>query len=177
VSSAFVGVGANLGDPLAQVRWALRELGALGAVWPSSLYRTEPLGDPDQPWFINAVARIETRLPPLELLLELKQLERRAGRPLEHSRWAPRLLDLDLLLVGGQILDAPGLRLPHPAFHLRRFVLEPLAEISPELEDPRTGICVREILRTLNDPLRVVRLAADGSAEGAERSDTPPHVQ
>jgi len=166
MTTAFIGVGANLGDPCAQVCAALRSLCELGSVSASSLYYTEPLGDPAQPWFVNAVAQLETSSEPLHLLRELKRLEQRAGRPTERERWVPRLLDLDLLLFGELVLETPELNIPHASFHRRRFVLEPLVELAPSLRDPRSGMCVREILRTLNDPLRVVRLSK-GDAEAA----------
>lgn len=158
---AYVGLGANLGNPWAQVQRALIELAAWGPLRASSLYRTEPLGDPGQPWYVNAVAELETDLTPQALLERLQWLERRFGRAACEARWAPRLLDLDLLLYGTQVLTGPGLRVPHPGFHRRRFVLEPLAELAPELRDPRTGKSVLELLRGLDDRLRVEKSSLD----------------
>ena len=155
---AYIGLGANLADPLAQVAAALRELARWGPLRASSLYRTEPLGDPRQPWYINAVAELTLGPPPMELLRSLKRLERRAGRPAGAARWAPRILDLDLLLYGNRRIQAPELQVPHPRFHQRRFVLEPLVELAPELRDPRNGRTVRELLAALDDPLRVEKL-------------------
>ncbi len=126
----------------------------------SSLYRSEPLGDPDQPWYVNAVAELRTTLGPVELLEALQALERAAGRPAasRRERWAPRVLDLDLLLYGSRRVSTPALTLPHPGWRARRFVLEPLAEIAPGLRDPRTGLPVERLLGDLDDPLRCERM-------------------
>jgi 2-amino-4-hydroxy-6-hydroxymethyldihydropteridine diphosphokinase len=153
-----VGVGSNQDDPRRQVERALEALGTLGAVRASSLYRSEPLGDPAQPWYVNAVAELRTALPPRELLEALHGLERAAGRPAERARWSPRVLDLDLLLYDAAEIDEPGLVVPHPGLARRRFVLVPLAEIAPEAVDPRSGRSARELLATLDDPLALEKL-------------------
>jgi 2-amino-4-hydroxy-6-hydroxymethyldihydropteridine diphosphokinase len=104
----------------------------------SSLYRTAPVGEPDQPDFINAVVQIETALDPLEVLDALLAIERRHGR-VRSRRNAPRTLDLDLLLYDDRTIDTPGLQLPHPRMHERAFVLLPLAEIAPDASIPGRG--------------------------------------
>ncbi len=138
---AYVGIGANLDDPAAQVRGAFAALAALPETHllkRSSLYRTEPQGLRAQPTFINAVAEVETRLPPAELLEALHRIEASAGR--ERSfRNAPRTLDLDLLLYGGERIDRHGLVVPHPRMHERAFVLVPLLEIVPDASIPGVG--------------------------------------
>ena len=156
--TAYIGLGANLGEPAARLRWALAELAHAGPTRASSLYRSEPLGEPGQPWFVNAVAEHRTRRPARELLDWLQTLERRAGRPPERARWAARVLDLDLLLYGDWEIRAPGLIIPHEGLAERRFVLEPLAELAPEALDPRTGRSARDLLAALDDPLRVEKL-------------------
>ena len=157
-----------------QLEAALREMANWGPLRCSSFYRTEPLGDPNQPWYVNAAAELETPESPVALLGRLRLLEQLAGRPPDRPRWTPRLLDLDLLLLGDVILNTPELRLPHQGFHLRRFVLQPLAELAPEVRDPRSGISARELLRTLDDPLRVEKLFSIQSKSG---SMSPVEVQ
>ncbi len=156
------------------MRDALEALGQLGALRASSLYRSAPLGDPAQPWFVNAVAELRTDLGPEVLLRALQAIERRAGRPRRRLRWAARVLDLDLLLYDALILRRSGLRIPHPEFHLRRFVLEPLAEIAPAARDPRTGACAAELLAALDDPLPVEKLPGRCPDAGPEDLDLVP---
>jgi len=139
--TAYIGLGANLNDPAAQVEYALAELERLHAttlVARSSLYASAPVGYVDQPDFINAVAQIETALAPRALLAALLDIEHRRGR--ERSfRNAPRTLDLDLLLYGDAHFHEEGLTLPHPRMTERAFVLLPLTEIAPELDIPGRG--------------------------------------
>lgn len=138
---AFVALGSNLDDPAAQVGHAFGELDALPGtrlVAHSSLYRSAPWGYADQPDFINAVAEIETRLEPRQLLEMLLDIEHRRGRVREFLN-APRVLDLDLLLYNGLIHHEHGLTLPHPRMHERAFVLQPLAEIAPDCLIPGQG--------------------------------------
>lgn len=139
--TAFIGLGANLGEPEAQVRTAIAALGKLPKtrlVRASSLYRSAPVGYANQPDFVNAVAEIETELGPAALLEELLKIEVRLGRARTFPN-APRTLDLDLLLYGAQIVAEPGLTVPHPRMHERAFVLAPLAEIAPEAVVPGKG--------------------------------------
>jgi 2-amino-4-hydroxy-6-hydroxymethyldihydropteridine diphosphokinase len=144
---AFIGLGANLGDPESQVRRAIQALGKLPRtrlLAASSLYRSEPVGVGKQPDFVNAVAEIETALSARSLLEELLTAEARFGRE-RPSPGAPRTLDLDLLLYGDQVVEDPGLVVPHPRMHERAFVLLPLAEIAAEISIPRRG-SVRTLL-------------------------------
>ena len=139
--TAFIGLGANLGEPESQVRRAIAELGKLPEtrlMASSSLYRSAPVGVGEQPHFINAVARIETTLGPRSLLEELLAAEARFGRA-RPSPGAPRTLDLDLLLYGDRVIAEPGLVVPHPRMHERAFVLLPLAEVAAELVIPGRG--------------------------------------
>ena len=138
---AFVALGANLADPVAQVRAALEALTRLPdsrLLRASSLYRTAPVGIHGQPDFINAVAALETSLAPQALLAALFSIEAQFGRRRDY-RHAPRTLDLDLLLYEGETLDTPDLQLPHPRMHLRAFVLAPLLEIAPDCAIPGRG--------------------------------------
>jgi len=154
----LVGAGANLGEPSERLRWAvgeLRPLLLLEAV--SSLYRTEPVGRSGQPDFLNLVCAGTTSLCPEALLEGLLAIERAAGR-VRTERNAPRILDLDLLGLGDLVLEAPGLTLPHPRLHERRFVLEPLVEIAPEWVHPVLGATARELLGRLQPGPRVERL-------------------
>jgi 2-amino-4-hydroxy-6-hydroxymethyldihydropteridine diphosphokinase len=136
VTIAYVGLGSNLGDREATVRHAAELIGARRL---SKLYETEPWGLVDQPQFVNAVAEVETRLDARGLLHELLDVERRLGRERSGPRWGPRTIDLDLLLFGDEVLDEPGLVVPHPYLHERLFVMEPLADLDPTLEIPGRG--------------------------------------
>ena len=105
----------------------------------SRFRETEPVGVRDQPRFLNGAAAVDTELPPRELLEVLLGIERELGRVRDGTRWGPRTIDLDLLLYGGEMVDEPGLRVPHPRLHERRFALEPLAELDPDAVVPGAG--------------------------------------
>ena len=141
MNTAYVALGANLGDPAATVLAAFAALANLPesrVTHGSSLYRTAPVGLTDQPEFVNAVAQMETTLAPEALLEALFDIEERFGR-VRAEKNGPRTLDLDLLLYNDQFIDLPSLTLPHPRLHLRAFVLQPLAEIAPQLVIPGRG--------------------------------------
>jgi 2-amino-4-hydroxy-6-hydroxymethyldihydropteridine diphosphokinase len=141
MNTAYIALGANLGDPVATVLAAFGALANLNesrVVHTSSLYRTAPVGNTEQPEFINAVAALETTLAPEALLDALLDVEQRFGR-IRAEKNGPRTLDLDLLLYNDLELELPRLTLPHPRLHLRAFVLLPLAEISPKMQLPRRG--------------------------------------
>jgi 2-amino-4-hydroxy-6-hydroxymethyldihydropteridine diphosphokinase len=144
---AYVGLGANVGEPRRQLEAAIDELGKLsapGRFLASRLYRSAPLGYLDQPDFLNAVARVDTRLAPEALLAELQAIEARHGRERPFAN-APRTLDLDLLLYADRVVNAPALVLPHPRMHERAFVLKPLLEIAPDVVVPGRG-AARDLL-------------------------------
>lgn len=140
---AAIGLGANLGDAVATLVDAIAALDRLPLtrlLRASRLYRTPAWGRTDQPDFINAVALVDTELEARALLDALLDIERGFGRVrIEGERWGPRVLDLDLLLFGDALIDAPGLRVPHPHLHERAFALLPLAEIAPQLVIPGIG--------------------------------------
>jgi 2-amino-4-hydroxy-6-hydroxymethyldihydropteridine diphosphokinase len=141
--TVFVGLGANLGHRRETIDAALALLASedgLELVAASALRETEPVGVEDQPRFLNGVAGVTTVLPPRQLLDRLLAIECRLGRVRSVGpRFGPRTIDLDLLLYGDEIIDEPGLVVPHPRLHERRFALEPLAELDPSLEIPRHG--------------------------------------
>ena len=138
---AYVGLGANLGAREETLRRALELLAAADGVSllaVSQLRETEPVGVVDQPSFLNGAVALETTHTPRELLDLLLTIEASLGR-VREERWGPRTVDLDLLVYGDEVVDAPGLRVPHPHLHERRFALEPLAELAPELDVPGRG--------------------------------------
>ncbi len=156
--SAFIGVGSNLDEPVSRVRGALVELDRLPATRLSrcsSLYRTAPVGYPDQPDFINAVAAIETGLDPQRLLAALLEIEQRHGR-VRSLRDAPRTLDLDVLLYGDRVIEEQGLSIPHPRMHQRAFVLVPLAEIVPGILIPGRGRAAELLAKIAIDGVSLV---------------------
>lgn len=132
----YIGLGSNLDEPRQQLEAALKALaqvpGTKVAV-VSPLYASDPLGPPDQPRYVNAVAALDTDLAPLELLDALQTIELEQGRVRKDERWGPRTLDLDILLFGDHLIDEPRLRVPHYHLHARAFVLYPLADLAPQL--------------------------------------------
>ncbi|HVT35388.1 MAG TPA: 2-amino-4-hydroxy-6-hydroxymethyldihydropteridine diphosphokinase [Nevskiaceae bacterium] len=160
---AYIGLGANLGDPPRQLRAALAGIGAsdgVELVAQSPFYRSAPLGPAAQPDYCNAACAVRTSLPPLDLFARLLAIERAAGRVRDGARWGPRTLDLDLLVYEGVVMDTLQLRLPHPEIARRNFVLAPLADLAPDLHIDGQGE-VRALLRAAgndglarwNDPL------------------------
>jgi len=143
MTRTFVGLGANLEDPRGRIERAIELLAAedgIELVAVSSLRETDPVGYKEQPRFLNGAAELRTSLGARELLDRLLAVERRLGRVRgEGPRFGPRTIDLDLLLYGDELIDEPGLEIPHPRLHERRFALEPLAELDPALEVPGRG--------------------------------------
>jgi 2-amino-4-hydroxy-6-hydroxymethyldihydropteridine diphosphokinase len=148
--SAFIGIGANLGERERSIQDALRLLEAhagIEVVAVSRIRETDPVGVVDQPRFLNAAAKVRTTLAPRVLLDRLLGIERELGR-VRVERYGPRTIDLDLLVYGDEVVEEPGLRVPHPRLHERRFVLEPLNDLDPGLLVPGLGE-VRALLAKL----------------------------
>ncbi|HLY73125.1 MAG TPA: 2-amino-4-hydroxy-6-hydroxymethyldihydropteridine diphosphokinase [Planctomycetota bacterium] len=139
---AYIGLGSNLGDRRAMIAGALERLHPRRV---SAIVETDPVGRTDQPRFLNTVAEIQTSLPSAKLLDTLLDLERGLGR-IRSLRWGPRTIDLDLLLYGDDLVKTELLSVPHPELHRRRFVLEGLAELCPDLAVPGLGRTVRQLL-------------------------------
>lgn len=146
---AFLSLGSNLGDRAENLRTAIGQLEAAGRlVARSAMYETQPVDVPNQPWFLNCVVAVETELGPRELLNLALRIEAAMGRLRMREKGA-RNIDIDVVLFGDLVIDEPGLRIPHRAMHQRRFVLEPLVEIAPEVRHPEIGKSMRELLAEL----------------------------
>ena len=147
VKRAYLSLGSNLGKPDKNLEQALAllENNEIRVVARSSIYETEPQDVVDQPWFLNMAVACETRLFPLQLLAATRKVEREMGRVRRVPR-GPRIIDIDILLFGSAVIDTPRLTIPHPRMLDRRFVLEPLLEIAPDLHHPVTKRPLRESL-------------------------------
>ena len=154
----FIGIGSNLGDTIGNCKIALDEIGNFAEIVRiSSLYETEPVGNEDQPNFINSVVEINTDLSPHGLLTHLKSIEDKLGR-VRGEKWGPRVIDLDIIFYDDLVIKDDDLIIPHPRAHLRRFVLEPICEIAPEFIHPELEISILELLEKLGDSKVVIKL-------------------
>ena len=156
--TAFVGIGSNLGNKIENCVDAIRKISDFATISAiSSMYETEPVGNEGQPSFINCAVKIETDLSPYDLVLSLQSIENILGRE-RVQKWGPRTIDLDILFYDDLVIESDELTIPHPRAHLRRFVLEPLSEIAPDLVHPTFNFSVSKLLEGLNDSKFVVKL-------------------
>jgi len=154
--TAYIGVGSNIGNKLSNCKNGINALTKTKEIqikeW-SRFYKTEPVDYKDQDWFINAVVKIETTLDPFQLFKKLKRIERDAGRVDGCVRFGPRILDLDIVLFDDFVTNSPGLIIPHPRMHKRRFVLKPICDIDPKIVHPVFKKEVQNLLDVLVDVL------------------------
>jgi 2-amino-4-hydroxy-6-hydroxymethyldihydropteridine diphosphokinase len=152
----YLSLGSNLGDRAANLSLAIEQLRTLGEIEKvSSFYETEPVEFAAQPWFLNCAVELDTEKMPKQLLSGILDVEQQMGRRRTQKK-GPRAIDIDILLFGNSIIDTKGLTVPHPAMHERRFVLEPLAEIAPDVRHPVFKQTIRE-LRDALPPGQAVR--------------------
>lgn len=156
---AFVSLGSNVGDRVANLRAAIERIGNLGEVIAtSSIYETEPVEFLAQPWFLNCVVKLATEKMPKQLLAAILTIEKEMGRQ-RHQKKGPRTIDIDILLFGNSVVETQGLTIPHPSMHERRFVLEPMSEIAPDVRHPVFKQRMRELLEALPAGQVVKRLS------------------
>jgi 2-amino-4-hydroxy-6-hydroxymethyldihydropteridine diphosphokinase len=150
--NVYLSLGSNVGDRTKNLRDAIAALRKAGinVTHISSMYETEPVDYLDQPWFVNLAVEAETELAPSALLEILRGIETQMGSKKLITK-GPRLIDMDILLYGNEVIDTPELQVPHPRLHLRRFVLEPLAELAPNVRHPISGLSVSEMLTRTPD--------------------------
>ena len=160
-TDAYIALGSNQGDREQNLLQAVAEIGKLPdsrVTGLSPFYETSPVGVTDQPAFCNAVLRLSTYLPPVELLLHLQMIENKVFKRSRSIRWGPRTIDLDLLLYANLVIASDDLTIPHPRMSERRFVLEPLCALAPELIHPVLGSTVAELLSALRSTESVVQI-------------------
>jgi 2-amino-4-hydroxy-6-hydroxymethyldihydropteridine diphosphokinase len=156
----YLSLGSNLGDRAANLKSAIERLRDFGeVVATSAFYETEPVEVTAQPWFLNCAVKLETEKMPRQLLAGILNIEHEMGRERKQKK-GPRLIDIDILLFGNSIIELPGLTVPHPAMHERRFVLEPLAEIAPEVRHPVLKKNILELREALPKGQAVKKLLA-----------------
>lgn len=159
---AYIGIGSNLGKKKENYLEALTRIAKIPRsriTRESSLYESEPLGDSKE-WYVNGVVQIETELGPELLLRNVKNIERAMGRKKVRKRWTARIIDIDILLLDGLVLEKRSLKVPHPEMHKRKFVLVPLSEIAPQLIHPVLRKTISELLVSVKDDKKVSLMRA-----------------
>ncbi len=160
---AYLSLGSNIGDREGNLREGARRLGAIGRVAAvSSFYETEPVEFTEQPWFLNCAVALETELTPQELMTAILGIEKAMGRQRVQKK-GPRMIDIDILLLGNAVLDTAEVTIPHPAMHERRFVLEPLVEIASEARHPVLNKTIRELRDALPSGATVRKLKSQAT--------------
>ncbi len=160
MTTVYIGIGSNLGDRRGNCLEAVERIGKMPdcrMTGCSDWYLTKPVGVEDQEWFVNGVASLTVEVSPQVLLRRVLDIEADMGR-VRRELWGPRIIDLDILLFGREIIQEENLKVPHPLMHLRRFVLEPLVKLVPDLIHPGLGVSMMELLRRLPDDGQVVTL-------------------
>jgi 2-amino-4-hydroxy-6-hydroxymethyldihydropteridine diphosphokinase len=151
---AYISIGSNIGDKIQNCRRGVEGLAAGGKtklIKHSRFYRTSPVDYEDQDWFVNAVVEVATSLRPQALLNEIKRIQAGAGRKTEPIRFGPRVLDLDIIFYDDAVIKSPGLEIPHPRMHKRRFVLQPMCDIDPFIIHPVFKKNLRKLLDEIED--------------------------
>ena len=159
MKKVYIGIGSNLGDKRNNCLRAialLKQIPHCESIEHSGLYMTEPVGVEDQGWYVNGVASLTTALSAQALLRALLSIESRMGR-IRRKKWDSRIIDLDILIFDREVIQEEHLRIPHPLMHARKFVLEPMTELAPELIHPILGVSISELLRKLPEDGQVVR--------------------
>jgi 2-amino-4-hydroxy-6-hydroxymethyldihydropteridine diphosphokinase len=159
MKTVYIGIGSNMGDPLKNCNDSVKrivELENCKIISVSSFYLTEPFGMTEQDWYINGAVSLETGLSAFDLINKLSEMEASMGR-VRKIKWGPRVIDLDILLFGHDIIDSERLMVPHPLMHLRRFVLAPMAELAPDLIHPVIGKSMTELLRSIPEDNQIIK--------------------
>jgi 2-amino-4-hydroxy-6-hydroxymethyldihydropteridine diphosphokinase len=165
--TVYLSLGSNLGDRARNLQDAIERLRSLGEVAAvSSFYETEPVGDLHQSWFLNCAVMLRTEKMPRQLLAAVMAIEQALGRKRTVAK-GPRTIDIDIILFGRVVVDVPSLMIPHPAMHERRFVLQPLAEIAPEVRHPIFHRTIHELLEDLPLGAPQVRKLDDKATGGS----------
>ncbi|MBW1861736.1 MAG: 2-amino-4-hydroxy-6-hydroxymethyldihydropteridine diphosphokinase [Deltaproteobacteria bacterium] len=158
MNTAYIGIGSNLGDKRLNCLKAIKmieQIPGCELTGRSDLYLTKPVGVKGQDWYVNGVASISTRRTAQNLLKGLLAVEKHMGR-VRREQWAPRIIDLDILIFGEEIISEEYLKVPHPLLHLRRFVLVPLAQVAPNLIHPSLAVTIAELLRKFQEDGQIV---------------------